>query len=299
MIPPPAAVTTVAPPIAAGAPDGELQARLLRLYRVSVLKRQKWEALRQAVGPTDGLRCLDIGGDNGVISYLFRRQGGAWTSADLDAQTVEAIRAMVGERVIPLAEASWPFPDASLERVVFVDCLEHVRENGRFVEEACRVVVPGGRLIINTPLRKDSWLRRLRDAIGQTDAAHGHLRPGYTVEELRALIGPRGTLIAHRTYSKFFSQLVDTVMTAGIRAVKQQQSGAQVKGTVVTGQDVRRHETLFRLYRVSYPLLWLVAQLDRLLWWRSGYMLLATVEVGPAPALARVGPGPVQAGVVR
>lgn len=278
------AMTMASASVAAGAPDRDIQARLLRLYRVSVLKQQKWHALRQAVGPTDGLRGLDIGGDNGVISYLFRSQGGAWTSADLDAQTVEAIRAMVGERVIPLAETAWPFPAASLDRVVFVDCLEHVRDDGRFVGEACRVLAPGGRLIINVPLRNDSWLRRVREAIGQTDHAHGHLRPGYTVEELRALIGSRGTLIAHRTYSKFFSQLVDTVMTAGIRAFKKPQPGAQAKGTVVTGQDVRRYETLFRLYSVSYPLLWLVAQLDRLLWWRSGYMLLATVEVGSAAA---------------
>jgi SAM-dependent methyltransferase len=268
------------PPVSAVAPDRDIQARLLRLYRVSVLKQQKWLALRRAVGPTGGLRGLDIGGDNGIISYLLRRQGGAWTSADLDAQTVEAIRTMVGERVISLAEKDWPYPAGSFDRVVFVDCLEHVRDDGRFVEEACRVLAPGGRLIINVPLRKNSWLRRVREAIGQTDEAHGHLRPGYTVEELRALIGPRGTLLGHRTYSKFFSQLVDTVMTAGIRALKKPQPGAQVKGTVVTGQDARRHETLFRLYRLAFPLLWLVAQLDCLLWWRSGYMLLATVEVG-------------------
>ena len=55
--------------------------------------------------------------------------------------------------------------------------------------ELARVTRPGGRLVVNTPHLKRTLLRRLRHALGQTDEKHGHLRPGYTPERLRELLG--------------------------------------------------------------------------------------------------------------
>ena len=46
---------------------------------------------------------------------------------------------------------------------------------------------------------------------------------GYTLEELTAVLGSRFELIASRSYSKFFSQLVDTAITWGTRRVKARQ----------------------------------------------------------------------------
>lgn len=56
----------------------------LRLFNKSVLKQRKLREIVDMLGPVDGQHCLDIGGDNGVISYLLRQRGGAWKSADLD-----------------------------------------------------------------------------------------------------------------------------------------------------------------------------------------------------------------------
>ena len=53
----------------------------ITLFRKSVLKQQKWHAISALLGATDGLRCLDIGSDNGVVSYLLRARGGSWASA--------------------------------------------------------------------------------------------------------------------------------------------------------------------------------------------------------------------------
>lgn len=250
----------------------------MALFRWSVLKQQKWHALADALGSTEGLRCLDIGSDNGVISYLFRQRGGAWTSADLDAETVAAIRALVRSDVVQLDGGCLPFSDGAFDRVVLVDCLEHVEDDQAFVQELVRITKPGGEVLFNVPLRKDSWLRRLRVALGQTDEAHGHVRPGYTLQELKVLWGTSFEAVAHRTYSKFFSEAVDTAMTWAIRRVKRSSAGGTIKGTMVTGTDLARHGTLLYLYTGFYPLLWAVAQLDRLLWFRSGYMLLAKVR---------------------
>ncbi len=251
----------------------------LRLFSRSVLKQQKWAAIRSLLGPTQGLRCLDVGADNGVISYLLRRQGGSWVSADLDAHAVETIRSLVGGQVVQMNGGRSLFADGEFDRVVLVDCVEHVQDDRGFLREMARITKPGGEVLVNVPLRKDSWLRRFRLAIGQTDEAHGHVRPGYTPEELAGVLGPSYQIREWLTYSKFFSQVVDTLMTWGIRRVQQEDPSPRTKGTVVTGGDLAKHQQLFRLYSLVYPFVWLMAQLDRLLWWRSGYTLLAKARV--------------------
>ncbi len=254
------------------------QQTLLRLFGVSVLKQQKWNQIRRLLGPTAGLKGLDIGSDNGVISLLLRRQGGSWLSADLDAQTVEAIRAVVGSNVVAITPNRIPSQGASFDRVVLIDCLEHVQDDAGFAREILRVTKPGGVVIVNVPLKKDSWLRRLRLAIGQTDEAHGHVRPGYGLDEIRTLFGSSCAVERAKTYSKFFSEAVDTLMVWAIRRFKPA-SNNTVKGTIVTGSDLKRHRSLFLLYVPLYPVLWLFAQLDHLLFWRSGYMLIARLRV--------------------
>ncbi len=264
---------------ARGAPH---EAWALALFRRSVLKQQKWNVIRRLLGDTQGLRCLDIGADNGVLSYLLRARGGRWTSADLDAQTVASIRSLVHTDVEQLHGGRIPFADEEFDRVVLIDGLEPLHDDRTFAQEIARVTKPGGEVIVNVPLRKNSWLRRFRLAIGQTDEAHGHVRPGYTVEELRRVLGDRYDVVSCHTYSKFFSELIDTAIACGLRQIKRKPVEGHVKGTIVTGQDLARHRKLMRLYTIFYPLIWCMAQCDRLLWFRSGYILIAKARVRPA-----------------
>ena len=224
------------------------------------------------LGPTAGLRCLDLGSDNGVVSLLLRRRGGDWASADMTEEAVASIRELVGTDVHRLQGERLPFADAAFDRVVVVDMLEHVADDRAFVDELARVVKPGGRLVVNTPHLKDTALRRLRHRLGLTDERHGHVRPGYTLPALRALLEPRFALDAHRTYSRFFTESVDTAIQLGLARTGKKGSA---KGMVVTGADLDRHRTLFRAYSVVYPAVWTVSRLDLLLPWTSGYMLIA------------------------
>jgi SAM-dependent methyltransferase len=244
------------------------------LFQRSVLKQRKYAEVSAALGPTDGLRCLDLGSDNGVVSLLLRRAGGRWASADLAEEAVASIRSLVETDVHRTDGARLPFADAEFDRVVVVDMLEHVADEGAFVAELARVTRPGGRLVVNTPHLKRTALRRWRHALGQTDEKHGHLRPGYTPEGLRALLEPAFDLECHHTYSRFFSELVDTAINAALERLGKR---ASTKGMVVTGEDVGRHRKLFRAYGAVYPAVWLVSRLD-LLVPASGYMLLAVAR---------------------
>lgn len=254
----------------------------VELYKKSVLKQRKFEEVSTLLGPTDGCRCLDIGGDNGVVSYLLRQQGGSWASADLDEQTVSAIRALVGEDVHRIGARSTPFADDEFDRVAIVDFLEHVEEDRAFVEELYRIMKPGGELIINVPHDRGGLLRGLRLALGETDEKHGHVRPGYTMEGLEALLGGCFTVSTYHTYSRFFSELIDMLLRSGVSLVKGQGDGGSAggqKGQVVTGADLSANRTLFRLYSLIYPVVWAFSRLDGLLASSSGYMLIAKATV--------------------
>jgi 2-polyprenyl-3-methyl-5-hydroxy-6-metoxy-1,4-benzoquinol methylase len=244
------------------------------LFRRSALKQRKLEEIVAALGATDGLRCLDLGSDNGVVSLLLRERGGSWASGDLTSEAVASIRSLAGEDVHLVAGERLPFADESFDRVVVVDMLEHVPDDSAFARELARVTRPGGRLVVNTPHLKRTQLRRLRHALGQTDAKHGHLRPGYTPARLAELLAPAFELEGHRTYSRFFSEAVDTALNWGVERLGKASSA---KGMMVTGDDLARHRKAFRAYGLVYPLLCAVSRLDALVP-ASGYMLIASLR---------------------
>lgn len=250
----------------------------IRLFKRSPLKQRKYREIVGPLGNVDRLRCLDIGGDNGVLSYLLRQRSGVWDSADLDPHTVASIRQLVGENVYQIDGLRTPFSDNTFDRVVIIDFLEHIKTDREFVAEMHRIIRPGGELIVNVPHAKNSLLRKIQLAIGQTDEKHGHVRPGYAIGSLRDLLEDRFEIISHRTYSKFFSEVLDTVITFVFYRLKGN-SGHSQKGVVITGGDLARYRKLFRLYSMIYPVVWTFVQMDRLLFWCNGYMLIVKASV--------------------
>jgi SAM-dependent methyltransferase len=257
------------------APDAARWA--VALFNRSVLKQEKFRRITSLLEDPAGRRNLDIGADNGVISYLLRRRGGSWASADLDPRAVESIRELVGDDVHQLDGARTPFPDAAFDQVVVVDYLEHIEDDAGFARELARILKPGGSVIINVPhIKSRSLVNRLRHAVGLTDEWHGHLRPGYREDDLRRLLGPRFELERVVTYSGAFSELVDTLLNGvnELRRGRARGTPATRKGTVVTQAEVQKRQKEFRLLSAIYPGLWAVSKLDRLLVGQSGYKLI-------------------------
>lgn len=253
----------------------------IKLFEKSILKQQKYQQITDLLGSTDGLHCLDIGSDNGVISYLLRQRGGSWKSADLTPEVVEAIRGLVESDVYQINGERTPFADDAFDCVVIIDFLEHIPNDAAFIQELHRILKPGGALIINVPHIKPSLLRRLRIMLGQTDEKHGHLRPGYTDAMLRNLLGDAFKIETSHTYSKFFIEFIDTVMVAALNALKREPTPETSKGVVVTDSDLNKFKKMFRLYSLIYPVVWLFSKLDALLFFRSGYMLILKARVVP------------------
>jgi SAM-dependent methyltransferase len=255
----------------------------LALFNRSVLKQAKFRQIVARMDDPAGKRGLDIGADNGVISYLLRQRGGRWDSADLDERAVASIRQLVGNGVHQIDGGPTSFVDGAFDQVIVVDFLEHIPDDQRFVRELARIIKPGGQVIINVPnLKPGSWLNRFRHAIGLTDEWHGHLRPGYSLEGLRRMLEPAFVIEHAVTYSRIFSELIDTGLNGLYLKLQQRQgsSASSSKGPVVTGSDLRRHRKQFVFLSALYPLLWGIARLDSLLWFTPGYKLIVSARRG-------------------
>ena len=256
----------------------------LALFNRSVLKQAKFRQIVSLMDAPGGKRGLDIGADNGVISYLLRQRGGQWHSADLDERTVASIRQLVDHDVHQIDGGATAFETGAFDLVVVVDFLEHIPDDRGFARELARLLKPGGQLIINVPhLKPGSLLNRFRHAIGLTDEWHGHLRPGYSLDGLRRLLEPAFVIEESSTYSGAFSELIDTALNGLYLTLQKRQGpgGASSKGSVITDSDLRKHRKQFVLLSALYPLIWGVAKLDTLLWFTPGYKLIVSARRAP------------------
>ena len=253
----------------------------LSLFNASVLKQGKWRALDAAIGEAPVGRALDLGADNGVISWLLRQRGGTWSSADLTPETVKAIGTMVGEPVALLTGPSLPYADAEFDTIVVVDLLEHLHDDRALLSEIARCLRPGGRVIMSIPTAKPlGLLPPIRHAIGLTDAWHGHVHAGYDRRTLRELLPATLRLERLTTYSRFFSHLLDTALNWVYLRRSRGRARSTAKGMVVTADGIDGKS--LAMLRRAYPVMRTFAALDALLPWTRGYMSVAQLVRAPS-----------------
>lgn len=244
-----------------------------RLFRKSVVKQLKYRMIKKYLGDYRHLNCLDLGADNGVISYLLRLDGGRWYSADIDSYTVQMILNAVTENVYLIEDNKLPFADNYFDIIVIIDLLEHLEEDGAFISEISRVSKKGSSLIINVPhVKKRSITRRIRKLVGLTDEQHGHVRAGYTYAGLSHIVQGY-SFESGETYSRGFTELIDIIVSLLITGTNRK--ALTPKGLIVGEEDLLRYKKSFILYSFFYPLLWFISKLDLLLFFLPGHRLIA------------------------
>lgn len=102
-------------------------------------------AVLNALGPLDGRLVLDLGCGKGRFAAHLRDRGARVVGLDLSAAMLD--RATGLDRVRASARRL-PFADSTFHAVVAIEVLEHVGAIGPILDEARRVLEPGGRLAI-------------------------------------------------------------------------------------------------------------------------------------------------------
>jgi len=85
-----------------------------------------------------------------------------------------------GHLLVASAVAPFPFVDASFDKVLLLDVLEHLVERDVALQEIRRVLRPDGQLLLSAPNKNTSWKRRLRAA-----ALFSYSDPDHKIEYTR------------------------------------------------------------------------------------------------------------------
>lgn len=255
----------------------------VRLFKKSLTKQTVLRNLQRFLSPVEGKTCLDVGGGNGVIPWMLRRNGGAWVSVDSRDKALASMRVLLGEdQVFRIDGPELPFEDKSFDVIVVIDYLEHIRGDGLFLRECHRCLKPGGELVINVPhIKSFSVVRGLRKMLGQTDERRGHVRPGYRLRDLYEISKDGYDIVESHTYSGVFVELVDTFLQRVGDGEAGGRAGDDGKGTRLDQQDLRRFAKTHQIYSLSYPLIKLAAGLDAIFAFTRNHNLV--VKARPRP----------------
>lgn len=99
-------------------------------------------------------RVLDCGAGDGVTASAARERGHEVVAMDISAAALAAVRRREPDMTIirhAADDAPWPFDDDSFDVVYSFEVIEHLLNPAVLVEEASRVLKPGGRLLVSTP----------------------------------------------------------------------------------------------------------------------------------------------------
>ncbi|MBM3674046.1 MAG: class I SAM-dependent methyltransferase [Actinobacteria bacterium] len=135
-----------------------------------------------------GDRILDMGCGGGRHAFAAMKRGARVVALDYSEGELKDVRATIGAMheagEVP-RELSWgtvngdalslPFPDASFDRVVCSEVLEHLWDFRQAISELVRVLKPGGRMAVTVPTR---WPERVCWALDHDyhDNLGGHVR---------------------------------------------------------------------------------------------------------------------------
>lgn len=97
----------------------------------------------------------------------------------------------LGHRVLNADASSYPLRDGSVDLIVMVDVLEHIKDEKKALSEAKRILRPGGHLLLSVPAFQSLW--------GAHDEIYGHHRR-YRTQELFKKVQNSGFSVIKNSY---------------------------------------------------------------------------------------------------
>jgi SAM-dependent methyltransferase len=157
------------------------------------------------LGLRPGDRLLDLGCGAGRHAFESLRRGARVTAFDYDEAELKDVAAMAGamDAAGDLGDhassgcargdaTALPFPDASFDRIIAAEVLEHIADDATAVGELVRVLRPGGTMAVTVPAflpERICWA--LSDEYHAPFVEGGHVRI-YTAAEMRTTLVAAG-----------------------------------------------------------------------------------------------------------
>lgn len=147
-----------------------------------------WESLgRSFAGLVKAGSVLDIGAGDGTVAEMLAGRAGRYVCVDLSQKLLQAsAERLEGQRNVSLLRADMqrlPFASASFDLVLSLNVLAYAEQPNKALDEAARMVRPGGDLLIAT-LKSHEHM--------DVAAQYGHLQPGFEPRSLRRRLSARG-----------------------------------------------------------------------------------------------------------
>ncbi len=254
----------------------------LGMFRKGLKKQQRLACLRKllgTIGPSERCLLLTCGDNNGAMNFFLREIGGIWSWADLEDHCLDEMSQLLGDPVAQVQEDRLPYADSTFDRIISIDVHEHVDDPAIVNGEVCRVLKPGGQLIVTTPNGDETKLAvRLKNAIGMSKEAYGHRRIGLTSGEIKSLMLSDGvTPVRALTFSRLFTELLElTINFAYVKILSRQQEDDEHHHEIApaTSGQLQTVSKSYRIYSMIYPVYWLLSRLDWLLFFTEGYCVM-------------------------
>src|SRR5918912_17475 len=163
----------------------EYDERFVETMASAYLERTPWTELRLAavrdvVEPRAGDRIVDLGCAAGAITHFLSTFGCSVVGVDAEERAVAKARELFPQLEFVVADvAALPFADASFDKAVAADLVEHLDDAtfDRMLAELRRVLRPGGTFTLYTPNPKHVIERlKARDLILAQNPTHIGLR---------------------------------------------------------------------------------------------------------------------------
>lgn len=251
----------------------------LQLVKRSLKKREKLKILEKHLDIKPADIVLDLGCAQGILSYFLRKKGGYWVSADLDLVNCQTSLDLLKKNIVQLGTVCLPFKDASFDKVVSLDYLEHLDDDLGCLKELNRILKKNGELLLATPRTGRIFLlHKLRPFLGMKLDFYGHKREGYSLKGLNNKLDSAGFFpLKHKSFSRFFSELLELLLNfLYIKLFRPKDPVGLRDGHIrpTTSTEFSSRKKAFRMYSYIYPFVWLFTRLDNLFFFQRGYGLM-------------------------
>ena len=123
---------------------------------IGIPSRLRVKAIFKELGDISGKKLLDVGCEAGYITIKLAQKGARVTAIDLIEEPIRELRRTIKGKNLPItlmvADATkLPFAAKSFDIILATEVIEHITKLNRFVENAAKVLKPGGVLLITFP----------------------------------------------------------------------------------------------------------------------------------------------------